>query len=139
MYIDVGKKTRALLKNDDYSVPANMCFSLLTANGSLDLQTYSKLERDALVSCFSLLLDRIHADWRRLYEDSTSIGGASLSSSSIAFGPTTSQSSTIATTTVAVGVDDSKKQRAQQQQQQQSAAATSSVVSSSVFHDLPSV
>ena len=48
-----------------------MCFSLLTQNGSLDLQANSKLERDALVSCFSMILDDVHTeDWRALYEAS---------------------------------------------------------------------
>jgi hypothetical protein len=72
LYIDVGKKTNALQRLD-YSnrVPDPTCFSLLTQNGSLDLQANSKLERDALVSCFSLLLDDVHVeDWRALYEAS---------------------------------------------------------------------
>ena len=69
LYIDVGKKTHALqLAND---LPDSMCLSLLTQNGSLDLQANSKLERDSLVSCFSMILDDIHEeDWRALYEAS---------------------------------------------------------------------
>lgn len=72
MYIDVGKKTTALLQLPDSDVPGNTCFSLLTASGSLDLQAHSRQERDALVSCCSLLLDQVHGDatdWRRLYEE----------------------------------------------------------------------
>lgn len=72
LYIDVGKKTNALQRLDDIKVPDASCFSLLTQNGSLDLQANSKLERDALVSCFSMILDDVHAneDWRALYEAS---------------------------------------------------------------------
>ena len=69
LYIDVGKKTHALALAK--GVPDNMCLSLLTQNGSLDLQANSKLERDSLVSCFSMILDDIHdEDWRALYEQS---------------------------------------------------------------------
>lgn len=69
LYIDVGKKTHALQLTR--GVPESMCLSLLTQNGSLDLQANSKLERDSLVSCFSMILDDIHEeDWRALYEAS---------------------------------------------------------------------
>mmetsp|Transcript_2671 Transcript_2671/g.4143 ORF Transcript_2671/g.4143 Transcript_2671/m.4143 type:complete len:115 (+) Transcript_2671:130-474(+) len=70
LYIDVGKKTTALIK--DSTVEGTLCFSLLTANGSLDLQSNSKLERDALVSCLSFVLDEMNGgrDWRALYEPS---------------------------------------------------------------------
>ncbi len=69
LYIDVGKKTHALALAQ--GVPDTMCLSLLTQNGSLDLQANSKLERDSLVSCFSMILDDIHEeDWRALYEAS---------------------------------------------------------------------
>jgi hypothetical protein len=85
MYIDVGKKTTALMKVPDAAVPATTCFSLLTATGSLDLQANSKLERDALVSCFSLLLDQVHeSDWRRLYEETSSSTATGAASSSLA-------------------------------------------------------
>ena len=72
LYIDVGKKTNALMRNETVKVPDGVCFSLLTQNGSLDLQANSKLERDALVSCFSMILDQVHenVDWRALYESS---------------------------------------------------------------------
>jgi hypothetical protein len=102
LYVDVGKKTSALLKTDVpaanaantnntaadananveiSTVPANSCFSLLTGNGSLDLQTNSRLERDALVACLSMVLDQVHqtGDWRRLYEESTIVTMASAS------------------------------------------------------------
>jgi hypothetical protein len=102
LYVDVGKKTSALLKTNEKTaaaaaaelasvntsntvqtaaaaaaqvnhVPAAACFSLLTGNGSLDLQTNSRLERDALVACLSMVLDQVHQthEWRRLYEAST--------------------------------------------------------------------
>jgi len=71
LYIDVGKKTTALKKRENRNVSESMCFSLLTQNGSLDLQANSLLERDALVACFSIVLDSIHTqDWRKLYEES---------------------------------------------------------------------
>jgi len=71
LYVDVGKKTNALMKKSDSEVPESICFSLLTQNGSLDLQANSRLERDALVSCFSMTLDEIHPqDWRSLYAES---------------------------------------------------------------------
>jgi hypothetical protein len=73
LYIDVGKKTKALLRPENAtSVKENTCFSLLTQNGSLDLQANSKLERDSLVACFSMILDDVHSgvDWRALYEAS---------------------------------------------------------------------
>jgi hypothetical protein len=89
LYVDVGKKTSALMKTDTpnagtgngttSTVPATACFSLLTANGSLDLQTNSRLERDALVACLSMVLDQVHQthEWRRLYEESTIVTMAS--------------------------------------------------------------
>ena len=72
LYVDVGKKTNALMKADNQDVLDTTCFSLLTQNGSLDLQANSRLERDALVSCFSMVLDQVHTtqDWRSLYADS---------------------------------------------------------------------
>jgi hypothetical protein len=71
LYVDVGKKTNALTKPENRDVPDSVCFSLLTQNGSLDLQANSRLERDALVSCFSMVLDEVHTqDWRSLYAES---------------------------------------------------------------------
>jgi hypothetical protein len=86
LFIDVGKKTQAL--NLAKGVPDVTCLSLLTQNGSLDLQANSKLERDSLVSCMSMILDDVHdEDWRALYQaspepslanSSTAIGGGGL-------------------------------------------------------------
>lgn len=71
LYIDVGKKTTALKKRENANISDSLCFSLLTQNGSLDLQANSLLERDSLVACFSMVLDSIHSqDWRKLYEES---------------------------------------------------------------------
>lgn len=71
LFVDVGKKTNALMKQENANVPDSTCFSLLTQNGSLDLQANSRLERDALVSCFSMVLDEVHTqDWRSLYAES---------------------------------------------------------------------
>lgn len=93
LYIDVGKKTNALQRLDETKVPDPSCFSLLTQNGSLDLQANSKLERDALVSCFSMILDDVHAneDWRALYEASPD---PSLANSSVGNGNSAPTAST---------------------------------------------
>jgi hypothetical protein len=62
IYVDVGKTTAALqlLGEDEFS--CDVCFSVLTRNGSLDLNAGNKLERDALISCLCLILDTIHLD-----------------------------------------------------------------------------
>jgi hypothetical protein len=68
MYVDVGKATTALRRVENASIPENLCLSLLTKDGSLDLEASSALERDALVNCFSLVLDEVHAQsWRDVY------------------------------------------------------------------------
>lgn len=68
MYVDVGKQTTALRRVENAAVPESLCFSLLTKEGSLDLEANSPRERDALVSCFSLVLDEVHAqNWRDIY------------------------------------------------------------------------
>ena len=88
LYIDVGKKTTALLQTAATVAPST-CFSLLTQAGSLDLQANSKLERDAVVSALSYILDQVHqgSDWRRLYdESSTIVNGGGRSGSSVAGG-----------------------------------------------------
>lgn len=59
LYVDVGKTTAALSKLNSQKIPSHLCFSLLTSNGSLDLQAGSRLERDALISCFCLILDTV--------------------------------------------------------------------------------
>ncbi len=71
MYVDVGKQTTALRRVENASVPESLCFSLLTKEGSLDLEANSPRERDALISCFSLVLDDVHAqNWRDIYRGS---------------------------------------------------------------------
>lgn len=92
MYVDVGKQTTALRRVENAAVSEALCFSLLTKEGSLDLEANSPRERDALVSCFSLVLDEVHAqNWRDIYrgpssempssfddmEDTTGVGGQS--------------------------------------------------------------
>lgn len=73
MYVDVGKQTTALRRVENASVPESLCFSLLTKEGSLDLEANSPRERDALVSCFSLVLDEVHAqNWRDIYRGGSS-------------------------------------------------------------------
>jgi len=73
MYVDVGKQTTALRRVENASVNENLCFSLLTKEGSLDLEANAPRERDALVSCFSLVLDEVHAqNWRDIYRGPSS-------------------------------------------------------------------
>jgi hypothetical protein len=73
MYVDVGKQTTALRRVENASVSEALCFSLLTKEGSLDLEANSQRERDALVSCFSLVLDEVHAqNWRDIYRGPSS-------------------------------------------------------------------
>lgn len=73
MYVDVGKQTTALRRVENASVAESLCFSLLTKEGSLDLEANSPRERDALVSCFSLVLDEVHAqNWRDIYRGPSS-------------------------------------------------------------------
>lgn len=74
MYVDVGKQTTALRRVENASVPDGLCFSLLTKEGSLDLEAASSRERDALVSCFSLVLDEVHSaqNWRDIYRGPSS-------------------------------------------------------------------
>ena len=94
MYVDVGKQTTALRRVENASVSDALCFSLLTKEGSLDLEANSPRERDALVSCFSLVLDEVHAqNWRDIYR-----------------GPSSDMPSSF---------DEVDQQQAQQQQQQQ--------------------
>ncbi len=67
-YVDVGKQTTALRRVENASIAENVCLSLLTRDGSLDLEASSAQERDALVNCFSLVLDEVHAkNWRDVY------------------------------------------------------------------------
>jgi len=74
MYVDVGKQTTALRRVENAGVPESLCFSLLTKEGSLDLEANSPRERDALVGCFSLVLDEVHAaqNWRDIYRGPSS-------------------------------------------------------------------
>ena len=73
MYVDVGKQTTALRRVENASIPESLCFSLLTKEGSLDLETNSPRERDALISCFSLVLDQVHVqNWRDIYRGPSS-------------------------------------------------------------------
>lgn len=96
-FIDVGKRTDAL-KQAQNTVLDHMCFSLLTPDGSLDLQASSQLERDTLVSCIGMKLDEYKGrfddsdeDWRAMYASpepseaggSSSAGGISFSSSTL--------------------------------------------------------
>jgi hypothetical protein len=79
IYVDVGKTTAALQLLAEEDIPSDVCFSILTKNGSLDLNAGNKLERDALISCLCLILDTIYLDnqegpcWRDLYTAESSV------------------------------------------------------------------
>jgi hypothetical protein len=83
IYVDVGKTTAALQLLSEDEVSSDLCFSILTKNGSLDLNAGNKLERDALISCFCLILDTIYLDhpdglcWRDLYTADSSVASES--------------------------------------------------------------
>jgi hypothetical protein len=106
VYIDVGKKTLALRATGS-DVSAALCFSLLTKAGTLDLEAPSQVERDALVSCLSTLLDRVRDEnWRLLYEGSSrnSKNNSSNSSAMVAatrtYGASRSSSASAPTTAI---------------------------------------
>ncbi|KAL3934218.1 MAG: hypothetical protein SGBAC_010017 [Bacillariaceae sp.] len=83
-YIDVGKRTDALKQATH--VAGHLCFSLLTQEGSLDLQANSQLERDTLVSCIGLKLDELlGGEWRQLAPVGTTPSSTGVSSASGAF------------------------------------------------------
>eukprot|EP01083_Nonionella_stella_P121053 363479_1 len=69
MYVDVGKATTALRTMENAAIPENLCLSLLTKEGSSDLEANDGLERDAMVNSFSLVLDEVPArNWRGVYK-----------------------------------------------------------------------
>lgn len=82
LYVDIGKHTTALRRLENASVSESLCFSLFTKEGSLDLEANSLNDRDALVRCFSLVLDEVHKQkWRDLYRSSSSLTGEHIQSS----------------------------------------------------------
>jgi len=94
LYIDIGKTTSALKAIPETNVPQGLCLSILSKQGSLDLNAKTPLERDAIISCICLLLDercsRKHgkgsqSHWRSLYKkvvDNTDKGTDVLSDAS---------------------------------------------------------
>ena len=75
MYVDVGKQTTALKRVENKNVPENLCFSLLTKEGSLDLESASARERDELVGAFSLVLDDVHNQSNLNWRDNHTLSG----------------------------------------------------------------
>ena len=74
VYVNIGKQTSALRRVENVGVNENVCFSLLTKEGSLDLECPKSSTKDALVQCFSMILDEVHgneqqnnANWRNVY------------------------------------------------------------------------
>ena len=60
-----AKATTALRRMENAAIPENLCLSLLTKEGSSDLEASDGLERDAMVNSFSLVLDEVLAqNWR---------------------------------------------------------------------------
>ena len=57
--VDAGKRTAPLRRPEAAHISADLCFSVLTKNGSLDLQAESVAEADNLVRSFSLILDEL--------------------------------------------------------------------------------
>lgn len=62
LYVDVGKTTAALKRLEETVIPEDVCLSLLTNGGSLDLVAGDLEERDSLVSCFCWILDGLRLD-----------------------------------------------------------------------------
>ncbi len=80
IFVDVGKTTAALQLLSEQDATNDVCFSILTKNGSLDLNAANKLERDAIVSCFCLILDTVYLDrntdkpcWRDMHSSASSV------------------------------------------------------------------
>ena len=97
LFIDVGKTTAALHQLDSHD---DLCFSILTDGGSLDLQASNKVERDAFVSCMCLILDTVYnhlppeKSWRRLNDNAGSSIGSSSSYSNSSGGTKTQSDGT---------------------------------------------
>jgi hypothetical protein len=79
LYVDIGKTTASLKAIPEENIPEDLCFSLLSKQGSLDLNAKTALERNALVSCLCLILDERcsrqqskndgpRSHWRTLYK-----------------------------------------------------------------------
>jgi len=63
--IAIGHTTAAFVQQPSSDrISPNVCWSILTMNGSLDLQANSQLERNALVCCMAHLMDRHDPTWR---------------------------------------------------------------------------
>mmetsp|Transcript_28657 Transcript_28657/g.33846 ORF Transcript_28657/g.33846 Transcript_28657/m.33846 type:complete len:215 (-) Transcript_28657:49-693(-) len=57
MFIDIGKNTAGFVSGQSAkSVDQDVCFSLVTSDQSLDLETTSKMEREAMAQGFSMLM-----------------------------------------------------------------------------------
>lgn len=76
VYVDVGRKTKSFKSCEDETVADHCCFSLLTTQGTLDLQAASLLERDSIVACIAHTMDTLHPHWRDLAATASSAGGA---------------------------------------------------------------
>ena len=98
LYIDVGKTTPALRQLDEDDIADDLCFSILTRVGTLDLNAGNKMERDAIISSFCLILDTVQMSnkdagigaehsWRDLYQQMSSIGSPNRSTVSTSVTP----------------------------------------------------
>jgi len=62
MFIDIGKNTAGFVSGQSAKdVDQDLCFSLVTSDQSLDLETTSKMEREAMAQGFSMLMATIEA------------------------------------------------------------------------------
>jgi hypothetical protein len=55
-FVEWGKQTDTFAKQTSMSASEDMCFSLVTDKVTVDLEASSKVERDALVQGFSLVV-----------------------------------------------------------------------------------
>ncbi len=137
LFIDVGKTTAALQlleKHDD------LCFSILTDGGSLDLQASNKVERDAFVSCMCLILDTVYnhlppeRSWRRLNDGAGSSVGSSSYSSSTLSGSMKANSESTASSATRHRQGNSNNYRHDLAYASSSSTGTGSITGSDVFH-----
>ena len=62
LFIDIGKNTAGFLSGKSAAkVSESLCFSLVTATQSLDLEAASATEREAMAQGFSMLMATIEA------------------------------------------------------------------------------
>ena len=56
LFIESGKQTSMLRKPSANDVSPDVCFSLITSSATFDFEVTSKIERDALVQGFTMVV-----------------------------------------------------------------------------------